>query len=90
MKSICLQRVRRMRPPPKPDRALVDFDEMRQRNNDNTATADKSPTTILPNVIMHDKVTGVPRFAQDVWVATDQQASIATVPWKEWLRGRVA
>ena len=32
----------------------------------------------------------MPQFAQDVSVATDQQANIATVPWKEWLRGRVA
>ena len=39
---------------------------------------------------MYDAVTGVPQNAQDVRAATDQEANIATVPWKEWYRGRIA
>ena len=68
----------------------MDFEDMRQRNKDNTAVADKEPATLLPKVIMDDEETGEPQFAQDVRVATDQHANIAIVPWKEWLRGRVA
>ena len=55
-----------------------------------SAVAAKEPERILPKVIMYDAVTGLPQNAQDVRVATDQRNNIATVPWKEWHRGRVA
>ena len=77
-------------PPPKPEQAWLDFDEMRKRNTDNTAVADKEPPKLLPKVIMYDQETGVPINAQDVRAATGQEAKIATVPWAEWLRGRIA
>ena len=89
MRSNCLQRVRGGIPP-KPEQAWLDFDEMRKRNTDNTAVADKGPPKLLPKVIMYDQETGVPINAQDVRAATDQEAKIATVPWAEWLRGRIA
>ena len=42
-------------------------------------------------MIMYDQVFGMPINAQDVRAAAEQEAAkIATVPWKEWLRGRVA
>ena len=63
---------------------------MKKRNTDNAAVADKEPPKLLPKVIMYDQVTGVPINAQDVRAATDQEANIATVPWKKWYRGRVA
>ena len=89
MRSKCLQRVRGGIPP-KPEQAWLDFDEMRQRNTDNTAVADKEPAKLLPKVIMYDQETGVPINAQDVRAATGQEDKIATVPWAEWLRGRIA
>ena len=52
--------------------------------------ADKEPAKLLPKVIMYDKVSGAPIHAQDVRAATDQEANISTLPWKEWLRGSVA
>ena len=90
MRSNCLQGVRGGSPPPKPEQAWMDFEDMRQRNEDDTAVADKEPAKLPPKVIMYDELTGLPQFAQDVRVAPDQHASIATVPWKEWLRGRCA
>ena len=42
-------------PPPKPEQAWMDFEDMRQRNKDNTAVADKEPATILPQVSYKDK-----------------------------------
>ena len=56
---------------------------MKKRNTDNTAVADKEPPKLLPKVIMYDQVLGVPINAQDVRVATDQEANITTDPWKE-------
>ena len=90
MRSNCLQRVRSGIPPPKPEHTWLDFDEMRKRNTDNTAVADKEPAKLLPKVTMYDQVLGAPINAQDVRAATGQEANIATVPWKEWLRGRVS
>ena len=63
---------------------------MRKRNTDNTAVADKEPPKLLPKVIMYDQVSGVPINAKDVRAAASQEAKIAAVPWKEWLRGRIA
>ena len=77
-------------PPAKPDQAWLDFDGMKQRQKDTSAVADKEPAKLLPKVIMYDKETGVPINAQDVRAATGQEADMATVPWKEWLPGRVA
>ena len=68
----------------------MDFDEMKQRDKDKAAIADKEPKKIRPKVIMYDQETGVPINAQDVRAATGQEAKIATVPWAEWLRGRTA
>ena len=39
---------------------------------------------------MYDKASGAPIHAQDVRAATDQEANISTLPWKEWLRGSFA
>ena len=77
-------------PPAKPDQAWLDFDGMKQRQKDTSAVADKEPAKLQPKVIMYDQLSGVPINAQDVRAATDQEANIATVPWKEWYRGRVA
>ena len=77
-------------PPPKPEQAWMDFDEMKQRNKDKAAVADTEPEKLMPKVIMYDKETGVPINAQDVRAAHDQSISIAAVPWKEWLGGRAA
>ena len=91
MRSNCLQGVRGGTPPPKPDQPWMDFDESRHRNKDQTAVAaTKQPERILPKVIMYDQDTGIPINAQDVRAATGQEAKIATVPWAEWLRGRIA
>ena len=68
----------------------MDFDEMKQRNKDKAAVADTEPEKIMPKVIMYDQDTGIPINAQDVRAATSQEAKIATVPWAEWLRGRIA
>ena len=73
-------------PPAKSDQAWLDFDELKQRQKDTSAVADKEPAKLLPWVIMYDQETGVPINAQDVRAATGQEANIATVPWKEWLR----
>ena len=60
-------------------------------NTANTAVADNEPPKLLPKVIMYDKVFGMPINAQDVRAAGEHQAAeIVTVPWTEWLRGRVA
>ena len=84
MRSNCLQGVRGGSPPlppRKPEQAWMDFEEMRQRNKDNTAVADKEPATILPTLIMYVQETGVPQIAQDAKVAKDdQQSNIAPVP----------
>ena len=78
-------------PPPKPEQAWMDFDEVKQRNKAKTAVAvNTEPAKLMPNVIMYDAVTGVPQNAQDVRAATGQEAKIATVPWADWLRGRIA
>ena len=77
-------------PPANPEGGWLDFDGMKQRQKDTSAVADKEPAKLLPKVIMYDKETGVPINAQDVRAATGQEADMATVPWKEWLPGRVA
>ena len=78
-------------PPPKPDQAWMDFDEVRQRNKAKTAVAvNTQPAKLMPKVIMYDATTGEPVTAQDVRVATDQSKNIAAVPWKEWLGGHAA
>ena len=38
-------------PPPKPEQAWMDFDEMKKRIKDQSAVADKEPEKILPKVI---------------------------------------
>ena len=76
--------------PPKPEEAWLDFDEMKKRHACKSAVADTEPATLLPKVIMYDEVTGMPTSAQDVRVAPSREAIIASLPWKEWLRGRVA
>ena len=63
---------------------------MRKKHTGNTVVADKEPAKLLPKVIMYDKVSGAPIHALDVRAATDQEANISTLPWKEWLRGSVA
>ena len=77
-------------PPPKPKQPWLDFDEMRKKHTGNTAVADKEPAKLLPKVIMYDKESGAPINAQDVRAQTVQEADISTIPWKEWIRGRVA
>ena len=74
--------------PPKPEEAWFDFDEMRKRNTDKSAVADKEPEQFLPKVIMCDQVLGMPINAQDVRAATatGQAANIAIAPWDEWFR----
>ena len=77
-------------PPPKPEQAWLDFDEMKKRNTDNAAVADKEP----PNTPAKcDHVRPSDRGANQR--AGRQGCSrsgetIATVPWQEWYRGRVA
>ena len=39
---------------------------------------------------MYDEVKGLPTNAQDIRVVTGREAIIASLPWKEWLRGSVA
>ena len=68
----------------------MDFDEMKQRNKDKAAVADTEPEKIMPKVIMYDQDTGLPINAQDKRVATGQDAKTTTLPWAEWLRGRIA
>ena len=77
-------------PPPKPEQAWMDFDEMKQRNKDKAAVADAEPEKIMPKVIMYDQDTGLPINAQDKRAATGQEAKTTTLPWAEWLRGRIA
>jgi len=71
----------------------MDFEEAKKRSKekaDKAAVAAKEPEKIMPRVILYDAETGQPQNAQHVRGATDQKANIATVPWQEWLRGRVA
>ena len=77
-------------PPPKPEQAWMDFDEMKQRNKDKAAVADTEPEEIMPKVIMYDQDTGLPINAQDKRAATGQEAKTTTLPWAQWLRGRIA
>ena len=63
---------------------------MRNKHTGNTAVADKEPAQLLPNVIMYDQMSWALINAQGVRAATDQEANISTLPWKEWNRGRVA
>ena len=81
-------------PPPKPDEAWLDFDEMKtntdKRNTVKSAVADNESATLLPHVIMYDQTLGLPINAQDVRAAPGREANICTVPWNEWLRGQVA
>ena len=53
-------------PPSKPEEAWLDFDEMKKRNTNKSAAADKEPQPLLPDVIMYDQVLGTPINAQDV------------------------
>ena len=62
-------------PPPKPEQAWLDFDEMKKRNTDNAAVADKEPPKLLPKVIMYDQVTGAPINAQDARAAAQEKKS---------------
>ena len=75
---------------PPESEAWLDFDGMKQRQKDKSAIADTEPAKPLPKLTMYDQETGVPINAQDVRAATGQEADMATVPWKEWLPGRVA
>ena len=68
----------------------MDFDEMKQRNKDKAAVADTEPEKIMPKVIMYDQDTGLPINAQDKRAATGQEAKTTTLPWANWLRGRIA
>ena len=69
----------------------MSFDETRLRSTDKSAVASNEPLNIVPITIMYDGETGEPQNVQDLKVGNiDQQANIATVPWKEWHRGRVA
>ena len=68
----------------------MDFEAMKQRNQGKAAVADTEPEKIMPKVIMYDPDTGVPINAQDKRAATGQEAKTTTLPWAEWLRGRIA
>ena len=61
-----------------------------KRNTVKSAVADNESAKLLPNVIMYDKESGAPFNAQDVRAQTVQEADISTIPWKEWIQGRVA
>ena len=63
---------------------------MKKRHACKSAVADTEPAKLLPKVIMYDEVAGMPTSAQDVRVAPSREAIIASLPWKEWLRGGVS